>query len=239
MTGKHLKYILRDSFPVERGARWILFFCKRSATRYSQPGFYWGAPSQTSIGFNWTKPFLEEYECRRFSFFGKREMEAIFNIEDFSYLSASMVNAITMCEVNEITGGSKAHMTFSWRAILPTLVRLLNLSPSGNKANTTRDEATIIPPDVTNEHMSVPCQLVCMAVLSKLAADNVNSFDEVHSQQWDDMAQDAIVAVQAEDWQFEPRWYNPDVVGPNDGFNPIAQIRQKKLIRLILPNTFF
>lgn len=41
-----------------------------------------------------------------------------------------MVNAITMCEVKEVTRSSDAHKVFSWRKIFPTVSCLLNLTPS-------------------------------------------------------------------------------------------------------------
>ena len=81
----------------------------------------------------------------------------------------------------------------------------------------------------------MPCKLVCAAALNRLAIDNIKSFDEVHSQRWDELAQDAIVAVKAKDWQFEPRWLNPDVVGSKDGFKEQSRISfQEQLSGILL-----
>ena len=216
MTGRSLKYILRSSFPVERGAKWMTFFCKRNETRCSQVGFYWHTPSTTTSGFKWTVPFLAEYDSRRHSASGKSTMGMIFRTDDYSYLSTNMVNAITMQEVSKDkqSDGLNLHEGVSWRAILPELACLLYLSPDGTRASAADDEATIIPAKAKMGRMDMPCKLICAEVLNNLARDNVSSFDEVQSQQWSELAQSAmdIVNTEAKEWQFETHWLNLDVV---------------------------
>ena len=81
--------------------------------------------------------------------------------------------------------------------------------------------------DAEKEQLSMPCKLVCSAILNRLASDNIYSFDEVQSQQWGASCawvQDATKAVQDKIWEFKPRWRNPDVVGSKDGFKEQPQI---------------
>jgi hypothetical protein len=150
-------------------------------------------------------------------------MGMIFRTDDYSYLSTNMVNAITMQEVSK--HADNLHAGVSWRAILPKLVGLLHLSPDGTRASTGSDEATIVPATAKKGRMGMPCKLICAEVLSNLAKDNVRSFDEVQSQQWDELARSAMGAVntEAREWQFETHWLNLDVVGPKDGFEKQPQ----------------
>jgi len=65
MTNLRLGHVLRRSVPVERFEDWMVFFCKRSDHKHNRAGFYWGVPSETSTGYDWTKAFLMEYDTRR------------------------------------------------------------------------------------------------------------------------------------------------------------------------------
>ena len=55
----------------------MLVFCKHGNQKHDRAGFYWGVPSETSRGYNWTIKFLEEYDKRRQSEVGKKMMGMI------------------------------------------------------------------------------------------------------------------------------------------------------------------
>ena len=99
----------------------------------------------------------------------------IFRADNFTYISANMVNAITMCEVKEVTGGSEAHKVSSWRKIFPTVSCLLNLAPSASRygsivrfgeATTSLEDADTGQPDTQHKR-------VCSVALNMLARDNI------------------------------------------------------------------
>ena len=83
LTGLHLKHILRNSFPVERSDRFMIFFRKVTLATvgkasHLQQGFYWAVPTATTSGYNWATPFLSEYKRRRHSDCGRKMMGMIF-----------------------------------------------------------------------------------------------------------------------------------------------------------------
>jgi len=78
MVNLRLGHVLRRSVPVELYNGWMLFFCKRGKQKHNRAGFYWGVPSETSCGYNWTDKFLVEYDQRRQSDVGKEMMGMIF-----------------------------------------------------------------------------------------------------------------------------------------------------------------
>jgi len=78
MANLRLGHVLRRSVPVELYNGWMLFFCKRGKQKHNRAGFYWGVPSETSCGYNWTDKFLVEYDQRRQSDVGKEMMGMIF-----------------------------------------------------------------------------------------------------------------------------------------------------------------
>ena len=68
----------------------MLFFCKRGKQKHNRAGFYWGVPSDTAGGYDWTRKFLFEYDLRRQSEAGKEMMGMIFRIDTHEHLSAKV-----------------------------------------------------------------------------------------------------------------------------------------------------
>ena len=40
-----------------------MFFCKRGKQKHNRAGFYWGVPSETAGGYDWTKKFRRNTIC--------------------------------------------------------------------------------------------------------------------------------------------------------------------------------
>lgn len=226
MTGLRLGHILRRSVPVERFEGWMTFFCKRGVTRYNQSGFYWGVPAVTTSGYDWANPFLVEYALRRQSAYGKEMMGMIFRTDNYDYLSANTVNALTMSTVAGVIRNPEQLRTYSWRRILPTMARHLKLMAEERPAKSSwrdaeegGDEAPItLKKTEREEGMSIVCKLVCSSVFKKLARDSIHTFDEISAHQWESMTKEAVAGVQVEPLEFKPLWRNPDIAGSEDGF---------------------
>ena len=148
----------------------------------------------------------------------------IFRTDDSSYLSANMINAISACEVRGATSCSHPQKQFSWRTLLPTLACHLKFPANTNRTKTEArlSEATInLVPE--KEQLSMLCKLVCATVLNKLAMNHINSFDEVHSHQWDSWMREGAQDVQTRKFESIPWWRNPDVQGYEDQRSTICK----------------
>ena len=49
---QRLIHVLNRSVPVEKNEEWMVFFCKRGKQKHNRSGFYWGAPTKTSSGYD-------------------------------------------------------------------------------------------------------------------------------------------------------------------------------------------
>jgi len=221
MANLSLGHVLRRSVPVELYGGWMLFFCKRGKQKHNRAGFYWGAPSETSGGYDWTVKFLKEYDIRRRSDVGKDMMGMIFRTDTFEYLSAKEVKALTM---NVVIGGIKnpwalMATTYSWRRLLPTAALHLNFSPAERRAigdwkgvNASGDEAPITLRYAEGKKgKSRTCRLICAAVFSSLASEGIDTFDEIPAQQWEILTKEARAKVESVTLEVNAVWRNPDV----------------------------
>ena len=149
-----------------------MFFCKRGSQKHNRAGFYWGVPSETSNGYDWTAPFLSEYELRRKSDVGKDMMGMIFRTDTLEYLSSKEVNAWTMNTVAKVIENPEPVTIHSWRKMLRALALHLKFSQEerhalGDRRNATGDEAPItLSYAKGKEGMSKVCKLVCAAAFS-------------------------------------------------------------------------
>ena len=123
-----LGHIIRRSVPVERYDGWVLFFCKRGKQKHNRQGFYWGAPSRTSSGWDWATPFLELYKTKRESTKGEALMGAIFRTDDFEHFTPRAVNIITQAAMQEVVDNPQLLGTYSWRRYLPTIALAIGCS---------------------------------------------------------------------------------------------------------------
>jgi hypothetical protein len=204
----------------------MLFFCKRGKQKHNRAGFYWGVPSRTSGGYNWTEKFLTEYNQRRRSDVGKEMMGMIFRTDTHEYLSSKAVNALTMNTVAGVVENPELLTTYSWRRLLPTIALLLDFSPAErlaigdwNNAKEMGGEAPItLRYAEGKEGKSRVCKLVCAAVLSSLAKSNTQTFDEVPAQQWGVLAEKARVEVGSKPLETNAVWRNPDIAESGGGF---------------------
>jgi hypothetical protein len=226
MANLRLVHVLRRSVPVELYDGWMLFFCKRGKQKHNRAGFYWGVPSKTLSGYNWTEKFLTEYNRRRHSDVGKEMMGMIFRTDTNEYLSSKAVNALTMNTVAGVVENPELLTTYSWRRLLPTIALLLGFSPAErlaigdwNDAKEMGGEAPItLRYAEGKEGKSRVCKLVCAAVIASLAKNNTQTFDEVSAQQWGVLAEKARVEVGSKPLETKAVWRNPDVAESGGGF---------------------
>ena len=92
---QRLIHVLNRSVPVEKNEEWMVFFCKRGKQKHNRSGFYWGAPTKTSSGYDWSIKFLEAYDKRRHSEFGKKLMGIVFRTDTQQCLASKTVNVLT------------------------------------------------------------------------------------------------------------------------------------------------
>jgi len=221
MANLHLSHVLQRSIPVELYGGWMLFFCKQGKRKRNRAGFYWGAPSETSGGYNWTVKFLKEYDTRRQSDVGKDMMGMIFRTDTLEYLSAKEVKALTM---SAVVGGSQnpwvlMTTTYSWRSLLSTVAFHLNFSPAERlaigdwkEANASGDEAPITVRYAEGKKgKSRTCRLICAAVFSSLASKGINTFDEIPAHRWKILTEEARAKVESATLEVNAVWRNPDV----------------------------
>jgi hypothetical protein len=226
MANLRLGHVLRRSVPVEQYDGWMLFFCKRGKQRHNRAGFYWGVPSRTSSDYTWTERFLIEYNCRRNSDAGKEMMGMIFRTDTQEYLSAKAVNALTMNSVAGVVENPELLTTYSWRRMLPTVALHLNFSPAERlaigdwkDAKAMSDEAPItLRYAEGKEGKSRVCKMMCSAVFAMLSKMNTQTFAEIPTQQWTDLAIDARAAVGSNPLGTKVCWRNPDVAESEGGF---------------------
>jgi len=226
MANLRLGHILRRSVPVERYSGWMLFFCKRGRRKRNRAGFYWGVPSETSCGYDWTIKFLREYDLRRRSEVGKEMMGMIFRTDTFEHLSAKEVNALTMSTVAGVIENPESLTTCDWRKLLPTAALHLNFSPAERcaigdwkDAKAIGDEAPITSRYAEGkEGKSRACKLICATVFSSLASDDIRTFDEIPAQQWAVLAEEARAKVESKPLEVNVTWRNSDVAEPGGGF---------------------
>jgi len=226
MANLRLGHVLRRSVPVERYNGWMLFFCKRGKQKHNRAGFYWGVPSETSCGYDWTVKFLEVYNQRRHSDVGREMMGMIFRTDTFGYLSAKAVNALSMDAVAGILENPEELTTYSWRRMLPTLALHLNFSRAERlaigdwtDAKALGDEAPItLRYAEGKEGKSRTCKLVCAAVLSQLASKDIRTFDELPALQWGTLAGEARAKVESKPLDVNVLWRNPDIAESGGGF---------------------
>ena len=68
------------------------------------------------------------------------------------------------------------------------------------------------------EGMSKVCKLVCAAVFSSLAEEDIQTFDEIPVQQWEALAGQARAKVESKPLEVKTVWRNPDVAESGGGF---------------------
>jgi len=204
----------------------MLFFCKRGKQKHNRAGFYWGVPSETSCGYDWTVKFLKEYDIRRRSDVGKEMMGMIFRTDTFEYFSAKAVNALTMNTVAGVIENPELLTTYSWRRLLPTAALHLNFSPAERLAIGDWKDAKAIGDEAPitlryaegKEGKSRTCKLICAAVFSSLASNDIRTFDEIPAQQWAALAEEARAKVESKPLEVNAVWRNPDVAESGGGF---------------------
>ena len=111
-----------------------MFFCKHGKQKHNRAGFYWGVPSETSGGYDWSSKFLEEYNRRRQSEVGREMMGMIFRTDTHKYLSSKAVRALTMNKVAGVIENPELVTSSSWKRMLPTIASHLNFSPTDHLA---------------------------------------------------------------------------------------------------------
>jgi len=224
MADLPLDQVLRKSVPVEAFGGWMLFFCKKGKQKHDRAGFYWGVPSETSGGYDWTTKFREAYSRRRHSDVGKEMMGMIFRTDTLQYLSAMAVRALTMNAVAGGVGQLQLQAAHSWRKWLPTIARYLKFSAPeyvamGLKARAMGDEETIPRGYVEGKKgKSRICKLICAEVLSSLTKEGICTFDEVSEKRWEELAEEARAKVGSKQLDVATVWRNPDVAGSGGGF---------------------
>ena len=226
MANLRLVHVLRRSIPVELYEGWILFFCKRGKQKHNRSGFYWGVPSQTSGGYDWTKKFLAAYNLRRQSNVGKDKMGMIFRTDTHEYLSSKAVNTLTMDAVAEVVENPQLLTTYSWRRMLPTIALHIKFSKEERLALGDWKDAKAIGDEAPitlryadgKEGMSKGCKLICAAVFSSLAKEDIQTFDEIPIQQWEALAGEARAKVESKPLEVKAVWRNPDVAEAEGGF---------------------
>jgi len=233
MASLRPSHVLCRSVPVELFDGWILFFCMRGKRECRHAGFYWGVPSETPCGFNWTTKFLEVYEQRRQSDAGKAMRGMIFRTDTFEAISAESVNALSMNVVPDVLVEPRAVTTYSWKRLLTTMALHLNFSASERSAigdwkdaKAGGDEAPITSRYAEEkEGRSRTCKLICAEVLSSLASRNIRTFDEVSARQWDEMAAEARAEVEGKLLEVNVRWRNQEVMRKLQG----GRVRSRRI----------
>ena len=226
LANLNLGHVIRRSVPVELFAGWMLFFCKRGKQKHDRAGFYWGAPSETTSGYGWTTKFLEAYNRKRDSDAGKEMMSMIFRTDTANLLSAKEVKALTMKAVASNLGKPEGSLAaYSWKRLLPTLAAKLQFQEEERKAigdwkyvkGKAGEVTTPLRYKEGKEGQSRTCKVICVAALSILADEDINTFDEVSTQRWEELAKEARAKAEGVPMEVKSEWRNPDVTGSGGG----------------------
>ena len=227
-----LGHVIRRSFPVEvldgtdGVPGWILFFCKKGKQKHNRDGFYWGAPSELSSGYDWTVKFLTEYNLRRKSDKGEEKMGMIFRLDTLEFFSARAVNALTIDIVSSSVENPQLLTTYCWRRMLPTVALFLKFDSTERvaigdwkDAKQLSNEAPITLRYAEGKGGKArACKLICAAALNVLDNGLVQNFAEVSHEQWAEIAIKARTMIEAEPFNLVPSWRNPDVAECEEGF---------------------
>jgi len=223
MANLSLDQVLHNSVPAELFSDWILFRWL-GKDRGLRKGFYWGVPAETAGGYNWTTKFLEAYNQRRQSDAGKAMMDMIFRTDTFEFIHRKEVCATSRDAVAGGLGDPEMVTSSIWRELLPTMAVHLKFSAKERTAVVMRadvpqryikvagDEVPVTSGYAEKkEGKSRTCKLICAAVFSSLASKNIRTFDEVSSQQWEELAIAATTKVMSKPMEVDVVWRNPDM----------------------------
>ena len=218
-SGLRPSLILRSSVPVERHERWMLFFCKQGKRKHHRVGFYWGAISVTSNGYNWADRFLAAYSKRRNSEDGQEMMGMIFRTDTNTFISPKVVANLAMEAIREAGKDPGQLRPASWTKALPTLAAYLNFSHTERRslslshvAEVGGDEESITSRYAeANKGLSKYCKTICAAALTILAHHDVQTLSN-STTNWKEIARRARLEARPEPLDEDATWKNPDIV---------------------------
>ena len=119
--------IITKSVPVERFDDWILFFCMQGKHAEHKEGFYWGAPTRTSAGWDWARPFLDIYSAAAESDVSRNFIGCIFNTDDYHHFTPKEAYLITHAALCRYYPG-EMRTAVNWRGYLTTLASMVGIS---------------------------------------------------------------------------------------------------------------
>jgi len=140
-------------------------------------------------------------------------MGMIFRTDNFEYLPTSEVNTLTMSAVAGVIENPELLTTGNWRRWLPAAAFHLNFSVAERLAigDWRGGEAPIaFRYAERREGESRTCQLICAAVFSSLATNNISTFDEIQARKWAALAEEARTKVESKPLEANAVWRNPD-----------------------------
>ena len=225
-SGLRSSLILRSSVPVEQYEKWMLFFCKQGKQKHDRTGFYWGVPSVTSNGYNWSGKFLSAYNKRRHSKDGKEMMGMIFRTDTYKFLSAKVVANLAVEAVSGVGKDPGQLRPGSWAKTLPTIAAYLNLSHTerlslglSHDAGEGGDEESITSRYAeANKGLSRQCKTMCAAAFTILAQWDVQTFSSPTHNDWEELARSARLEAWSESLDANATWRNPDITKSRGGF---------------------
>ncbi len=225
-SGLRSSLILRSSVPVEQYEKRMLFFCKQGKQKHDRTGFYWGAPSVTSNGYNWSGKFLSDYNRRRHSKDGKDMMGMIFRTDTYKFLSAKVVANLAMEAVSAVGKNPDQLRPGSWAKTLPTIATYLNLSQTerlslglSHDAGEGGDEEPITSRYAeASKGLSRHCKKICAAAVTSLAKWDVQTFNNLTYKEWEELAENARFEAGLKPLDANAIWRNPDITKSKGGF---------------------
>ena len=107
--------------PICRDEEWIVFFCTRGKQKHNRSGFYWGAPTRLSDGYDWATKFLRDWQEvmeNRKDLKGK--IGIAFSDKQANYWTPATVTAVTREAIAESVESTEGLTSYGWRRMAPS-----------------------------------------------------------------------------------------------------------------------
>ena len=153
-------------------------------------------------------------------------MGMIFRTDTYKFLSAKVVANLAMEAVSAVGKNPDQLRPGSWAKTLPTIATYLNLSQTerlslglSHDAGEGGDEEPITSRYAeANKGLSRHCKTICAAALTILAQWDVQTFNGLTHNDWEELAKSARLEAWSESLDANAIWRNPDITKSKGGF---------------------